>query len=63
MTDNRKEDARNEETSKGAKKGTTPMKDPEWANGLKQIYDSVLEEPLPDSFKDLLSKLDDGDAE
>ncbi len=36
---------------------------PQWANGLKQIYDSVLEEPLPDSFKDLLSKLDDGEGE
>ena len=31
---------------------------PEWANGLRQLYDSVVEEPLPDSFKDLLSKLD-----
>ena len=33
---------------------------PDWANGLKQLYDSVIEEPLPDAFKDLLSKLDDG---
>jgi hypothetical protein len=32
---------------------------PEWANGLRQLYDSVVEEPLPDSFKDLLSKLDE----
>ncbi|MXP47465.1 hypothetical protein GRI43_08740 [Altererythrobacter luteolus] len=32
---------------------------PEWANGLKQLYDSVVDEPLPDAFKDLLSKLDD----
>jgi hypothetical protein len=32
---------------------------PEWATGLKQLYDSVIEEPLPDAFKDLLSKLDD----
>jgi hypothetical protein len=34
---------------------------PEWAAGLKQLYDSVIEEPIPDAFKDLLSKLDDGD--
>ncbi|GMN13943.1 NepR family anti-sigma factor [Altererythrobacter sp. MTPC7] len=34
-------------------------KDPQWANGLRQLYDSVVDEPLPDSFKDLLSKLDD----
>jgi hypothetical protein len=31
---------------------------PGWAYGLRQLYDSVVEEPLPDSFKDLLSKLD-----
>ena len=34
---------------------------PGWANGLRQLYDSVVEEPIPDSFKDLLSKLDDKD--
>ena len=33
---------------------------PEWASGLKQLYDSVIDEPIPDAFKDLLSKLDDG---
>ncbi len=33
---------------------------PEWASGLKQLYDSVIEEPIPDAFKDLLAKLDDG---
>ncbi|MEX0342564.1 MAG: NepR family anti-sigma factor [Erythrobacter sp.] len=33
-------------------------KDPDWANGLKQLYDSVVEEPLPDSFQDLLDQLD-----
>jgi len=32
---------------------------PEWADGLKRLYDSVVEEPLPDAFADLLSKLDD----
>lgn len=31
---------------------------PGWANGLRQLYDSVVDEPLPDAFKDLLSKLD-----
>lgn len=33
--------------------------EPEWANGLRQLYDSVLNEPLPDSFADLISKLDE----
>jgi hypothetical protein len=37
-------------------------KEPDWADGLRQLYDSVVDEPLPDSFKDLLSKLDDGKA-
>lgn len=37
--------------------------EPGWAGGLRKLYNSVVEEPLPDSFKDLLKKLDDsGDA-
>lgn len=36
--------------------------DPHWTTGLKRLYDSVVDEPLPDSFKDLLSKLDDGEG-
>lgn len=31
---------------------------PEWADGLKQLYDAVLEEDLPDQFLDLLDQLD-----
>ena len=34
---------------------------PEWANGLRRLYDSVVQEELPDSFKDLLSQLDSKD--
>lgn len=30
------------------------------SRGLKQLYNSVLDEPLPASFQDLLSKLDEG---
>lgn len=37
--------------------GAAPKK-PEWAQGLRQLYDSVVDEPLPDNFKDLLAKLD-----
>lgn len=44
-----------EDDTRRAKK---PGKRPEWAAGLRQLYDSVVEEPLPDSFSDLLSKLD-----
>ena len=43
------------------KKQTAKRRGPEWASGLKQLYDSVIEEPIPDAFKDLLSKLDDED--
>jgi hypothetical protein len=39
------------------RKGAKP-RPPEWAEGLKRLYDSVLEEPLPDSFAQLLDKLD-----
>lgn len=42
---------------KAAPHGTKAGK-PEWADGLRQLYDSVVDEPLPDSFKDLLAKLD-----
>lgn len=34
---------------------------PDWANGLRQLYDSVVDEPLPASFQDLLSQLDSKD--
>ncbi len=34
---------------------------PGWAKGLKRLYDSVLNEPLPGAFDDLLKKLDKGD--
>jgi len=42
------------------KAGDKPKHGPEWASGLKQLYDSVVDEPIPDAFKDLLSKLDNG---
>ena len=35
---------------------------PEWASGLRRLYDSVVEEPLPDSFAKLLDDLDGADA-
>jgi hypothetical protein len=41
-----------------SRKGGKPQP-PEWADGLKRLYDSVVDEPLPDSFAQLLEKLDD----
>ena len=32
---------------------------PGWTSGLRQLYDQVVDEDLPDSFHDLLARLDD----
>jgi hypothetical protein len=47
--------------AKSARRGKDDVKrgGPEWTEGLKQLYDSVVEEPLPDAFRDLLARLDD----
>ena len=34
---------------------------PDWASGLRRLYDSVVEEPLPDLFSKLLEDLDNAD--
>ncbi|MBV7266050.1 NepR family anti-sigma factor [Erythrobacter ani] len=53
---------RENENERRAAKTTGDGASPEWADGLRHLYDAVVEEPLPDSFKDLLAKLDeDGD--
>jgi hypothetical protein len=31
---------------------------PDWTSGLRQLYNSVVDEPLPDSFAKLLEQLD-----
>ena len=42
------------------KPGTKPNGEmPGWTNGLRQLYDQVVDEDLPDSFRDLLARLDD----
>ena len=48
------------------KKGQLPptiRKDgePGWAAGLRNLYNSVVDEPLPESFDDILKKLDESD--
>lgn len=37
-------------------------RDPEWTSSLKKLYNSVVDEPLPASFKNLLSKLDENEG-
>ena len=44
--------------AKGLKDHAGKARDPEWASSLKKLYNSVVDEPLPDNFKSLLSKLD-----
>lgn len=53
MASNRSHDGSNGAGGAGAR-----PRPPEWADGLKQLYDSVVEEALPDSFKELLDRLD-----
>jgi hypothetical protein len=49
-----------DKTGTAPKEGAGP-RDPEWAAGLKRLYNSVVDEPLPDAFTDLLNKLDAAD--
>lgn len=42
----------------GEEGAAPPRRAPDWADGLKQLYDSVVEEELPDSFRHLLDQLD-----
>lgn len=46
--------ARRSESDKGP--------DLEWETGLRHLYDSIVDEPLPDSFKGLLARLDEAEA-
>lgn len=34
-----------------------------WAEGLRKLYDDVVAEPLPDSFEELLKRLDQQDKD
>ncbi len=60
MTDKGKKDNK---VQHAAKVSDGKQSEPEWATGLKQLYDSVVDEPLPDNLKDLLSQLDDEDED
>lgn len=53
-----KGDGRRRATPDKGRSARAPGKAPEWTQSLRQLYDSVVEEPLPDSFKSLLEQLD-----
>ena len=48
-----------EMTMRDKGRSTSGAKKPEWAQGLKKLYDSVVEEPLPDDLAALLARLDE----
>ena len=59
-------DTRAAHAAKGKKdvagdKGKKNPGEPDWTEGLKRLYDSVVDEPLPESFRELLAKLDSED--
>lgn len=39
--------------------GPGKAREPGWTEGLRKLYNSIVDEPLPDSFEDLLKKLDE----
>jgi hypothetical protein len=56
------------QTNKGDRAGNAKPKRPSarqempgWTNGLRRLYDEVVDEELPDSFRDLLARLDKAD--
>lgn len=55
LTDRRKSDRSRK--AGAASRAEHPAK-PGWADGLRRLYDSVVDEDLPDSFEDLLKRLD-----
>lgn len=50
------------EGNKASPAPATAGERPDWAASLKKLYDSVVDEPLPDTFQELLAKLDDDEA-
>lgn len=42
---------------------SSKVREPGWANGLRDLYNTVLNEPLPGSFDDLLKKFDDPESD
>ena len=57
-----KKSSNRELSAKQGKASAEGAETPGWADGLKQLYDSVVEEPLPDSFLDLLDQFDENSS-
>jgi hypothetical protein len=59
MMDQSKKSGKKMPLSPQAPSQMTRHPEPLWAKGLEEIYASVVNEPLPDSFTALLDKLED----
>ena len=55
------QEKKSEALAQGSTITRSPMRKdlPGWTNGLRELYDKVVDEDLPDSFRDLLSRLDE----
>ncbi|MDY6984667.1 MAG: NepR family anti-sigma factor [Pseudomonadota bacterium] len=59
MTSSSEDHGKHGPRSKDKSKQSARM--PGWTAGLRQLYDEVVDEELPDSFHELLNKLDDSE--
>lgn len=62
MTKQKKPDGKTMKDIAMERNGRRRQASPDWASGLRHLYDSVVEEPLPDSFSKLLEDLDRADG-
>ncbi|HWJ68894.1 MAG TPA: NepR family anti-sigma factor [Sphingobium sp.] len=51
--------SRKPESTSARGKGHVPRTRPVWAEGLRRMYEDVVDEQLPDDFLTLLKQLDD----
>jgi len=58
-----KDTSQKDRSPKGTARSDEKAGRPDWSHGLRQLYDSVVDEDLPDSFRTLLDKLDEDDPE
>lgn len=60
MTENHKPTS-GTQAGKAGVAASEPVAQPDWANGLRNIYNSVVSEPLPSDMLKLLASLDEED--
>ena len=53
---------RNRAKGLSARPPPKPGQEPDWTDGLRRLYESIINEPLPKSFTELLQRFDDDDG-